>query len=81
MIEYSAAERYSVDGDGWLCRDGAQLLAGPRAELETFAEILNLSDPPRDRVAPVLRALICGTRGSIFTTGEQLRRLARSAAA
>lgn len=65
--------------DGWLERDGRQLLAGPQADLEHFADVLNLADPPRDRVAPVLRSLICRTRGSIFTTGEQLRRLARGA--
>lgn len=80
-VGFSAAPRFAVDADGWLCRDGAQLLAGPRADLENFAELLNLTDPPRDRTAPVLRSLICVTRGSIFTTGEALRRLARGSAA
>lgn len=73
------SEPFYAVRDGWLERDGRQILAGPVATLEQFADMLNLLNPPRDRVAPVLRSLICRTRGSIFTTGEQLRRLARGA--
>jgi hypothetical protein len=66
--------------DGWLERDGRQLLAGPVADLEHFADMMSLLDPPPVLVSPVLRVLMQGRRGSIFTVGEELRRLARRAA-
>jgi hypothetical protein len=78
-ITYSAKPRFVVVGE-WLEHDGAQILAGPPAVLEQFADHLNLLNPPRHVLARVLRALICQTRGSIFTYGEAVRRMWREAA-
>ena len=65
----------------WLERDGRQLLAGPQATLEAFADLLNLTNPPERTLPEVLRACMSMTRGCIFTPGEHLRRIGRSAAA
>lgn len=64
----------------WLERDGRQLLAGPRAVLEQFADLLNLMEPPERTLPEVLRACMAMTRGCIFTPGEALRRIGRRAA-
>ena len=76
-----AAEEASSAPGYWLERDGRQLLAGPRATLEQFADLLNLMDPPERVLPDVLRACMAMTRGNIFTPGEQLRRIGRSTAA
>jgi hypothetical protein len=67
--------------DGWLERDGRQILAGPTATLEQFADMLNLLNPPRRVLPDVLRACIQMTRGCHFTPGEELRRIGRGVAA
>jgi hypothetical protein len=76
-----ALEQDSNAPGWWLERDGRQLLAGPQATLEQFADLLNLMDPPERTLPEVLRACMAMTRGCIFTPGEALRRLGRSAAA
>lgn len=83
----SMRARYSVEREEassapgyWLERDGRQLLAGPRAVLEQFADLLVLMDPPERTLPDVMRALMQMTRGCIFVPGEALRRLGRGSA-
>lgn len=79
---YAVQQEQDSSAPGWwLERDGRQLLAGPRAVLETFADLLNLTDPPERTLPEVLRACMAMTRGCIFTPGEQLRRIGRRSAA
>jgi hypothetical protein len=78
---YAVAEETDSSAPGWwLERDGRQLLAGPRAVLEQFCDLLNLLDPPERTLPDVMRALMQMTRGCIFTPGEALRRIGRRAA-
>ena len=78
---YAVAEETDSSAPGfWLERDGRQLLAGPQAVLEQFADLLNLMDPPERTLPEVLRACMAMTRGCIFTPGEALRRIGRRAA-
>jgi hypothetical protein len=72
---YSATPRFRVV-EGWLEHDGVQVLAGPPAVLENFADLLNLLNPPRRVLPQVLHALQGMARGSHFTPGEALRRMA-----
>lgn len=73
-FSYSAQPRWVVV-DGWLERDGEQILAGPAAVLEQFADYLELLNPRRAMLPAVLEALTEQTRGSCFTVGEALRRM------
>lgn len=77
-LTYSAKPRWLVI-DGWLERDGVQLLAGPPAVLEQFSDLLNLLDPPRRTIPQVLTALMEMARGNAWTVGEALRRMGVSA--
>ncbi len=76
-IRYSSQSRWAVIG-GWLERDGVQMLAGPAAALEQFADLLNLLDPPRRALPQVLDACRGMARGAHFTVGEALRRMGPS---
>lgn len=79
---YAVAQEPDSSAPGWwLERDGRQLLAGPQAVLEAFADLLNLMDPPERVLPDVVRALMQMTQGNAFTVGEYLRRIGRSAAA
>jgi hypothetical protein len=74
-ITYSAKPRFVV-ADGWLEHDGSQILAGPQAVLEQFADLLNLLNPPRRMLPQIINACRGMARGSHFTVGEALRRMA-----
>jgi hypothetical protein len=71
---YSAAPHFLVV-KGWLEHDGEQILGGPVAALEQFADLLNLLNPPRRMLPQVITACRGMARGSHFTIGEALRRM------
>jgi hypothetical protein len=64
--------RYHVENFTLLTEDGEYLLGGPLTELCQMVTVLNAADPPNDRLAGTLRALLGMTRDCSFAPGERM---------